>query len=296
MTEIDDANDRELNSRVSGVEDDGVRRVIILLDASRRSMAALDAAAVFARTSGAELVGWFVEEEELLRCAGYPWVREVSLSGAVTRMQPEQVEQRLRNRAEAVRSALQGIARARGLQTRLQVYRGRVIQKVLEESTKDDFLVLGKIGYRGILGPGVGSTARALMGHAAGTVMFYEQPVTSVSPSIVAVIVPPEGGGRRALATAVALAADNDASLAVLLATDESGNDPCENTVRALLREMDPHLPVQAVRQATMTNVLQILREESAQRLVVPRQWALQAERRRVDLVEAALMPVVIVP
>lgn len=298
MTETGDLKGQEPRSRQPGAEDAGIRRVVILLDASRRSMAALDAAAIFARASGAELVGWFVEEEELMRCAGYPWVREVSLSGAATPMQPGEVEQRLRNRAEAVRSALQRVARTQGLRTRLHIHRGRVVQKVLELSTRDDFLILGKIGYRGALGLRVGSTARALVGSAPGRVMMYEQPARSVSPSVIAVVVTPGEEGLRALATSVALAVNNGASLAVLVATDnESGRDrQRENTIRTLLRDANSHIRVLTVREVTTNNVLQVLGAESAESLVVPRQWALQAQRRRVDLVEEALMPVVVVP
>lgn len=297
MTENHDANGPGSTSRSPGLRETGVGRVVILLDASRESMAALDAAAAFAHASRAELVGWFVEEEELVRCAGYPWTREVSLSGVVRPLQPGQVEQRLRNRAEIMRSALQRIARSRGLQAQLRVYRGRVIQKVLEEATGDDLLVLGKIGYRRALGLRVGSTARALMGRTAGPVMIYEHPLKPVSPFTVAVVVTAGDEGLRALRTALALARESGAPMVILLPMeDEDDGAQREHTVRTLLEEVNDHERVQSVRRVTVNRVVQILEEESAQRLVVPRQWALQAERRNADLVEAASMPVVVVP
>ncbi len=297
MTENRDSNGPGSSTSPTTVWEVRARRDVILLDASKESMSALDAAAAFARASRAELVGWFVEEEELVRCAGYPWAREVGLSGAVRPMQPGLVEQRLRNRAAAMRRALQRIARTQGLQARLQVYRGRVIQKVLEESTRDDFLFLGKIGHRRPLGLRVGSTARALIGQAPGPVMIYEHPVKLASLSTIAVVMPAADEGIRALGTAVALAGENGASLAILLPiVDQSDSDQREQSIRTLLQEVKLHTRVQCVRNVTTNSILQVLGEESVQRLVVPRQWAIKAERRRADLVEGALMPVVVVP
>ncbi len=274
-----------------------VRRVVVLLDASRASMAGLEAAATLARASGAELVGWFVEEDALVRWAGYPWAREVGLSGAVRSMQPGQMEQRLRDRAEAMHRDLERVARAHGIQARLQVYRGEVVRTILAESTRQDFLVLGKIGYRRALGLRVGSTARALMARAPGPVMVYERPVKPSRPSTIAVVVPAGAAGLRALESAAALAGENGASLAVLLPPeDDYGDDRREHAVRTRLQEANIRARVQSVRRVTASSVLQILGEEAAQGLVVPRQWVLYASHQRTDLAENALMPVVVVP
>ncbi|MFV8836168.1 universal stress protein [Aquisalimonas sp.] len=299
MTGPDDRESRGGQPDSSGlvVGQVGVRRVVVLLDASRGSLAALDAAAAFARASRVEFVGWFVAEDALVHCAGYPWAREVGASGAVRPMQPGEVEQRLRDRAEAMRLDLERIARAHGLQARLQVYRGRVIQTVLRESTRHDFLVLGKVGYGRALGLRVGSTARELMARAPGPVMIYEPPVRSASPAVVAVVVPAGEEGLRALEAAVAMTRENGASLAVLLPREGVGGGvQREHAVRTLLQETDILARVQSIRSVTADSILQVLREESAQRLVIPRQWGLQASREPADLVEDAMMPVVVVP
>ena len=296
------ADDRTASGGKSGSRgpagrEGGVRRVVALLDASRVSMGALEAAAAFASACRAEFVGWFVEEDALVRCAGYPWAREVGISGAVRAMQPGEMEQRLRDRAQAMRRDLERIARAHGLQARLQVYRGQVISTVLQESTRDDFLFLGKVGYRRSMGLRVGSTAKALMARSPGPVMIYEPAVKAASPSIIAVVVPVGDQGLRALAAAAALAGENAASLAVLLPREDgNGGEQHEHAVRKLLQEGNMNAHVQSVRNVTTINLLQIIREVSAQQLVIPRQWALQESHRRADLVEEALMPVVVVP
>ncbi len=57
-----------------------IRRILVALDASGASLAALDAAARLAATLEAELLGLFVEDEDLLRLAGLPCAREVGFT------------------------------------------------------------------------------------------------------------------------------------------------------------------------------------------------------------------------
>ena len=52
------------------------RRILVALDASPHSLAALEAAAELAASLRAELIGLFVEDANLLRVAGFPFARE----------------------------------------------------------------------------------------------------------------------------------------------------------------------------------------------------------------------------
>ncbi|MGD9028912.1 MAG: universal stress protein, partial [Anaerolineae bacterium] len=56
-----------------------IRRILIALDASSHSIAALRAAARLASSLEAELHGLFVEDINLLRAAGLPMARELQL-------------------------------------------------------------------------------------------------------------------------------------------------------------------------------------------------------------------------
>ena len=62
-----------------------VGRVLILLDGSRLSLAALEAAAEIAAARNAEVLGIFVEEINLLRAAGYGFAQEVGGSSGLAR-------------------------------------------------------------------------------------------------------------------------------------------------------------------------------------------------------------------
>ena len=62
-----------------------IRRILVAVDASTHSLAALEAASVLAEVLNAELVGIFVEDINLLRLAGLPFAREVRYQSALDR-------------------------------------------------------------------------------------------------------------------------------------------------------------------------------------------------------------------
>ena len=77
-----------------------VRRVLVALDASAHSLAALEMALDLAVVSKAELVGLFVEDAHLLRLAESPQARELLYPSAEQRpLTLASMEQRLRLRA-----------------------------------------------------------------------------------------------------------------------------------------------------------------------------------------------------
>ena len=73
------------------------RRILVALDASQHSLAALEAASELAEALKAELVGIFVEDVNLLNLAGLPFVREVGYpSGAARPLDSPSMERALR--------------------------------------------------------------------------------------------------------------------------------------------------------------------------------------------------------
>lgn len=127
---------------------DEAGRVLVLLDGSRMSYAALKAAAEIAGSTGAEVLGVFVEELNLLRSAGYGFAREVGASSGVSRpFDPAGVEQRMQRLANQARRALAGAVATYGGKHTLSIARGHVIDEVLALAGPRDLLVLGRVGW-----------------------------------------------------------------------------------------------------------------------------------------------------
>ncbi|WP_200257414.1 universal stress protein [Halorhodospira neutriphila] len=274
-----------------------IGRVVVLLDASEASMAALEAAIELAARRHAELLALYVEEEELLRCAGYPWSREVGLSGAVRPLQAEALEERMRARAEAIRSALAQTAAPRGVRHRLQVSRGRLPREALALLAPEDLLVLGKIGYARARGQRVGSSAWAILHEAPGPVMVFERPLPEARPRGVAVVIDAGASGLQALESAAALLEPDEALTAVIAchapgAAPEAAADPAQRW----LAERFPQARWLPVTTDGPERIARLLAAQAAEKVVVSRRSAVMRRHDARELVEALQLPVVVIP
>jgi nucleotide-binding universal stress UspA family protein len=150
-----------------------IRRILIALDASQHSLAALRAAAVLASSLEAELRALFVEDTNLLRAAGLPMARELEYPFAShAQMHPKRMERQLRAQASQARRALASICDREHIAWTFQVVRGSVAAKVLEEAAEADLLCLGRTSRPLVDRRGLGSTARAAATRAERSVLL----------------------------------------------------------------------------------------------------------------------------
>ena len=125
-----------------------VRRVLVALDASAHSLAALEMALDLAVVAKAELVGLFVEDAQLLRLAESPQAREVLYPSAQQRpLTLATMEQRLRAQGEQARRAMASLANPAQVQWSFRVVRGEVNAELLAAASEMDVLALGKTGW-----------------------------------------------------------------------------------------------------------------------------------------------------
>jgi nucleotide-binding universal stress UspA family protein len=197
-----------------------VRRILVALDVSKHSLAALEAAVRLAASMEAELLGIFVEDLNLVRVAALRGARQICYPSATAEsLDLAAMERDLRVRAEQARKALSVLAERAQVPWSFRVVRGQVASEVLAAALEADLLILGKAGGSAV-GRSVGSTARAVAaGHAPRSLLFVEHS-SSFGPEILAVY---DGstGSRQALGAAVRLASAADKGLTVLIAAKE---------------------------------------------------------------------------
>jgi nucleotide-binding universal stress UspA family protein len=120
-------------------------RILVALDESPRSAAALTAAATLASELDAELAGLFIEDINLQYLAGLPFAREFSLlSGLGRPMSQDEVEHTWRREANTLQRQLAEAAARQQLRWSFQVARGRVAAEVHTQAQASDLVVLGK--------------------------------------------------------------------------------------------------------------------------------------------------------
>ncbi len=125
-----------------------IRRILIALDASPHSLAALRAAAELAAHLEAELNGLFVEDINLIRISDLPFTRQVSYySATLSRVDRAEIEQQLRAQAAYARRALQNTAENRRVRSTFRVARGAIAEELLNAAMESDLIILGKAGW-----------------------------------------------------------------------------------------------------------------------------------------------------
>lgn len=199
-----------------------IRRILVGLDASAHSLAALEAVAELAQRLKAELAGLFVEEEDLLRLAALPFARAYSAEAAdLVRMDSEAMRRALHVQAERARRALATAASRHRLAWSFRVTRGDAAKVLAEAALECDLLGLGKASAARGRHVRLGSTARATLTRRTCTTLLLQRDGT-LGDRVVAVHTGPE----RTLAAAADLAAELALGLEVVVAgADEADGE-----------------------------------------------------------------------
>ena len=119
-----------------------IRRVIVRLDPVLQSRALLEAAVELAGEMQAELLGLYVENQDLLHFAGLPFARELGFESATRRaLDVESMERSLRALAKEARQALESVAAHTQVQWSFRVVRGTPAAELLATAEAHDLVI-----------------------------------------------------------------------------------------------------------------------------------------------------------
>jgi nucleotide-binding universal stress UspA family protein len=218
-----------------------IQRILVALDASPHSQAALEAASELADALKAELVGIFVEDIDLLHLAGLPFAREVGYPSGVDRpLDSLSMERELRVQAEQVRQTLAGVAARRQIRWSFRVVRGQVAAELLTAAQEADLLALGRASWASTRRVRLGATARVVVAQAPRLVLLLQHGHAICQP--VQLVYDASSGAQRALATAARLVALTGGQLTVMLLTDTP------ESAQRLQEDLDERLQAQQVK------------------------------------------------
>lgn len=238
-------------------EDLRIQRILVALDTSHHSLAALRAAAELACSLEAEVLGLFVEDVNLLHAAGLPMARELRFPFARhAQMTPQRMKRQLRAQALQARRALSSICETRGIEWTFEVVRGRVSSRLLEEAAKADLLCIGRASRPVIKGPRIGSTARAAAVRAQRVVLVISQGTRIQAPVVVTYDGSPEAD--QALLLARHLAVETGGFLSILVPADPPM--PSEEIQQRLADSLEGKDVVVRYRELLGSGVMSIIR------------------------------------
>lgn len=243
-------------------------RILVALDASRHSLTALKAAAELASLMHAELQAVFVEDVNLLRLAGLPFVHEIGLYSATQRpFDGPTAEREFRMLANQMRRAVAQTAVSARVNWSFQIARGNVEQELLTASSAAEFLTLGRVGRTP--GKRFGSTARRVARQALCPVFLLGDEGLTYP---LAVIHTGSPASERTLDLAVVLMQGRDEAVRLFVVTDpEHNKETSVHRAQQLTRELEKqNLQVEIILIDSREELPQILHATGHGTLVLP--------------------------
>lgn len=272
-----------------------IRRILVALDASPHSLAALEAAVELAARFRAELLGLFVEDVNLLRLAELPFAREVGFFSATRRrLDTVEIERQLRARARRVQRTFTVTIERREVHGSFRVTRGVITSELLAAASEADVLILGKAGWSLAGRRRLGSTARAVLSKAPSSTLILQHGTRLGLPALVVYDGSPLA--QKALATAASLVEGEDGSLMVLLIAD--GLDRARRLqaqANELLRGRELEVRYRSLTESSIPKLTHLVRTEKTGTLVLPARSSLLQAEALVTFLDEIEVPVLLV-
>ncbi len=152
------------------------QRILVALDCSNHSYAALKAAVVLARHFDASLTGVFIEDTRLMDLANSPFCTEVGeYTAAVRNISYENLSKGIRVQYKWIGRAFSKLIKAAEIDAKLRIHQGKITETLFDLMQDYDLIVIGKSGTNLMHGQRFGSTARAMMRACQKPILLLEE-------------------------------------------------------------------------------------------------------------------------
>lgn len=271
-----------------------IRRILVALDASPHSLAALEAAVEFAARLQAELAGLFVEDVDLLQVAESPFAREILYpSATVAPVHRAGMESKLRAHSEQARKALAAAAGRARVPWSFRTARGHFASEVLAAAAEADLLAMATFGSSFGRGFRFGSTALDLAVSTIPVLLLPAQGLPFKGDLLVIYDGSPDAKRRISIAAELARAGVNRVTVLLAVAEKERAErmrdelDPVLNDTGAEVRyrSFDPK------DEATL---LRAVKAEGTAVLVLPGRKSLEKLPRLEKFLGESEMPLMV--
>jgi nucleotide-binding universal stress UspA family protein len=268
-----------------------ITRILVAVDASPPSLAALEAAAELAASLRAELLGLYIEDINLLRAADSPFAREVGLfSGSIRELDSQRLQRQLRSQANRVRRRLSQLAERAQIRWSFRVTRGVIDTELLSAASDVDLVILGRAGWSGKRR--LGSTAQAMASQAPKPALLHA-PRAAHKPAVLVVY---DGSqiAQKALTTAAHLVLGQEGFLSVaIIAGDHEDARRLQIEVALWLHSRDLQARYRWLFEVDEEKVQKLMAAEGECMLILP--GSMLATESLVKLLHRLKCPVMVV-
>ena len=272
-----------------------IQRILVALDSSPASLAALEAAAELAASFGAELIGLFVEDINLLRLSNLSFTYEVGLFSTTRRqLDAQSLERQLRLQANRARQALALISERAQVNWSFRVTRGVIAVELLAAALEADLVSLGRIGWSPLGRRRLGSTAQTILFQAPRLTLVLQPGHHLGLPLLV--FYDGSASAQKALAAAARLGQHRAGQLTVVVLAAEAA------AAERLQAEAEAHLQSQGLAARYLwqfgpdvRKLVALTQTEGYRMLVLPSDGSLLNQEAILALLQGTECPVLVV-
>lgn len=272
-----------------------IRHILVALDASPHSLAALETAADMAAYLEAELSALFIEDINLLNLADLPFIKQVDpLSASLLPLDRQHISRQFRMQAIRARKALEQVADRTHVQWSFRVIRGHVTTEIMTAASEADLVILGKVGWSPTKEKRLGATAQKILSEGPCLTLVIQQGIRIELR--VMVLCDNSGDAQMALEVAVQIMQGKTGQLTLLLSVeDENVLQETRAQIDTFLQDYDLKAHYYALTDINAQKLASLVNREKIGVLLLPGSSHLLKEESLQTLLKQAECPVLIV-
>lgn len=254
-----------------------VREILVAIDTSTHSEAALEAAVALAKTMEANLQGLFVQDEIWQKLSKLPSTRTVNaLTGSVLPLESDTLEDHIRLLRNRLRRKMELLSRRNKIKHSWSSIRGKVEEKILEASKNADLITIGLKG-KSASRKRVGSSAKAIIKRADKPVLILKEGLHL--GTTLTVVYDASEESQKGIRLALNIAEKNNSSLKVLVVDNNPEVlDQRSKELESMLDGTSVPVNIKLVENTDLGSFLNSINEQHSGLLIIPKNQPLLAK------------------
>ncbi len=271
-----------------------ISEILVALDSSIHSRAALETAALVAELMQAELSGIFVREKEWKKVSRLSFAQEINeITGEISAIAEKSINEQVRNLEKEIREHFELISEKNKIQSSWKSVEGSVNEKVLEGAKNADLITIGSRGRSYTKRNKLGSTAKAIIAESQKPILILQEGFKLGKVAVA--LYDGSEKSKKSVKLAATLAGRNESDLIII---DLTGNHKSSNENIRDLRNLTKHADIEAdqmvMKNPDIGRLTYLLRKIGSGLLVLPNSARYIKSRNLEHILESVNCPVLL--
>jgi nucleotide-binding universal stress UspA family protein len=252
-----------------------LREILVAIDSSAHSQAALKAAATLAKLMEANIRGLFVHEEHWSQLSRLPAITSINeLTGKTHTLEEEGLEKQVNLLEQRLRRQLEDISKQNKMSHSWEATQGQVAGEILEAAKRADLITIGRQGRSFSSKNKLGSTAKAIIRFADKPILLLEKGLNL--GKTITVVFDASEKSQKGLNLALSLAKRNNGELSILVLNKDQEIETQRNPrLEKLVEKADIPVTVTVLNKPSRWQFLNAINYQHSGLLIIPKDQSL---------------------